>query len=100
MPQSSRLRGRGEGLTGTAGLYPMSRCKEDSEQIIEGRKMSSVAFRESPLTIPTYVIGEPEKNPVFYTGRTYQGAKGPVYPTHFWTSSHAIVRTSRTARCL
>jgi tetratricopeptide (TPR) repeat protein len=32
------------------------------------------------LVIPTYPVGDPEKNPVFYSGRTYQGAKGPMYP--------------------
>jgi len=35
---------------------------------------------EEPLVIPTYRIGRPDPNPIFYTGRAYQGAKGPVYP--------------------
>jgi len=35
---------------------------------------------EQEVTIPTYRIGEPEKDPIFYSGRSYQGAKGPVYP--------------------
>ncbi|HUW82134.1 MAG TPA: DUF5107 domain-containing protein [Phycisphaerae bacterium] len=37
-------------------------------------------IRQEPLTIPTYRVGEPEKNPIFYTGRGYQGAKGVAYP--------------------
>lgn len=37
------------------------------------------AWKE-PLVIPTYAPGQPERNPVFYGGRAYQGAKGPVYP--------------------
>ena len=35
---------------------------------------------ESPLRIPTYPVGPAEPNPMFYAGREYQGAKGPVYP--------------------
>lgn len=35
---------------------------------------------EQDITIPTYRSGEPEKDPIFYNGRSYQGAKGPVYP--------------------
>jgi hypothetical protein len=31
-------------------------------------------------TIPTYPIGDPELNPMFFSGRAYQGAKGRVYP--------------------
>ncbi|MEW6456815.1 MAG: DUF5107 domain-containing protein [Acidobacteriota bacterium] len=33
-----------------------------------------------PLTIPTYIVKSPDLNPMFYSGRAYQGAKGPVYP--------------------
>ncbi len=33
-----------------------------------------------PLVIPTYPVGAPELNPIFYSGRGYQGAKGPIYP--------------------
>jgi tetratricopeptide (TPR) repeat protein len=35
---------------------------------------------EEPLTIPTYPVGPPEPNPMFYAGREYQGAQGPIYP--------------------
>ena len=41
---------------------------------------SWVKMWEEPLTVPTYDIGPPERNPIFYSGRGYQGAKGPVYP--------------------
>ncbi|HET6427846.1 MAG TPA: DUF5107 domain-containing protein, partial [Phycisphaerae bacterium] len=37
-------------------------------------------IHEEPLTLPTYVIGPPERHAIFYTGRAYQGARGPVYP--------------------
>jgi len=35
---------------------------------------------EEPLVVPTYAVGPAEPNPMFYAGREYQGAKGPVYP--------------------
>ncbi|MHC4728199.1 MAG: DUF5107 domain-containing protein, partial [Planctomycetota bacterium] len=41
---------------------------------------STVKIYEEPLVIPTYEIGQPDPNPRFYTGRTYQGAQGRVYP--------------------
>lgn len=41
---------------------------------------AEVRLTEATVVIPTYVAGPPEKNPVFYTGRAYQGAKGMVYP--------------------
>jgi len=39
-----------------------------------------VILREEPLEIPTYEVGPPEAHPIFYDGRAYQGAQGPVYP--------------------
>ena len=39
------------------------------------------------LTIPTYRTGEPEKDPIFYSGRSYQGAKGPSIPIRCWINS-------------
>jgi len=35
---------------------------------------------EEKLVIPTYAVGPAEPNPIFFNGRAYQGAKGPVYP--------------------
>src|ERR1700730_11411653 len=32
------------------------------------------------ITIPTYKIGAPEKNPMFLEKRVYQGSSGVVYP--------------------
>lgn len=43
----------------------------------------AVSVRRETLTIPTYLTGPPERNPMFYFGRAYQGAKGPVYPYPF-----------------
>jgi len=41
---------------------------------------STVKTWEEPLVIPTYEVGKADPNPRFYTGRTYQGAQGRVYP--------------------
>jgi tetratricopeptide (TPR) repeat protein len=35
---------------------------------------------EEQVTIPTYGLGEPEKNPMFLEKRVYQGSSGVVYP--------------------
>ncbi len=32
------------------------------------------------VVIPTYEVGEPEKNPIFLENRVYQGSSGVVYP--------------------
>ena len=32
------------------------------------------------VTIPTYEVGKPEKNPIFLEKRVYQGSSGAVYP--------------------
>ncbi len=39
-----------------------------------------VSFKEDSITLPTYAPGGYDKNPLFYTGRVYQGAQGRVYP--------------------
>ena len=37
------------------------------------------AWKET-VTIPTYEVGQPEKNPIFLEKRVYQGSSGVVYP--------------------
>ena len=39
-----------------------------------------VSVSEEPVVMPTYEIGPADINPFFFTGRTYQGAAGHVYP--------------------
>jgi hypothetical protein len=45
-----------------------------------GSEPAPVRAWEAPMTIPTYPVGPAEPNPMFYAGRGYQGAQGPVYP--------------------
>ena len=57
----------------------------------------SVRVREEPLTLPTYAMGAPDRNPVFVERRSYQGADAPVYPYPMWdaVSDRKIDRTYR-----
>jgi len=43
----------------------------------------SVVAKIEPHIIPTYPVGAPEKNPVFFEKRVYQGSNGKVYPVPF-----------------
>jgi hypothetical protein len=44
--------------------------------------MSDYAVKvwEEKVVIPTYGIGKPDKNPMFFEKRVYQGTSGAVYP--------------------
>ncbi|QTE22602.1 DUF5107 domain-containing protein [Polaribacter cellanae] len=42
--------------------------------------MNAVKVWKEKVVIPTYEVGEPEKNPVFLENRVYQGSSGKVYP--------------------
>ncbi len=41
---------------------------------------ASVRVWEEPIMIPTYGVGPPEPNPMFYTHESYQGAQKRIYP--------------------
>lgn len=41
---------------------------------------STVKVWEESLTLPTYKIDPPDKNPIFYVPNAYQGAKKVIYP--------------------
>ncbi|MBL0745518.1 DUF5107 domain-containing protein [Chryseolinea lacunae] len=43
-------------------------------------RKTTVEVWEEQITIPTYGIGKPEKNPIFSEKRVYQGSSGVVYP--------------------
>ena len=40
----------------------------------------TVSIWQENVTIPTYGIGKPDKNPMFFEKRVYQGSSGVVYP--------------------
>jgi len=42
--------------------------------------VSTVKVWETNIVIPTYLVGAPEPNPMFYFGRQSQGAQAPIYP--------------------
>lgn len=42
--------------------------------------MGEVRIWEEQVTIPTYEVGEPDRNPMFLEKRVYQGSSGKVYP--------------------
>lgn len=42
--------------------------------------MEAVRIWEEETIIPTYEVGEPDKNPMFLEMRVYQGSSGRVYP--------------------
>ena len=44
---------------------------------------AAVKAWEEKLVVPTYPADAPERAPMFYEGRAYQGAKGAVYPYPF-----------------
>jgi len=53
-------------------------CSSCSEQVLN--KYDPVQIYKEEIVIPTYLLGEPEKNPIFYTPTNYQGAKRKIYP--------------------
>lgn len=40
----------------------------------------SVKVWEEPLTLPTYLVKPPDKNPMFFRNQSYQGASRYIYP--------------------
>ncbi|GAA4729321.1 DUF5107 domain-containing protein [Flavisolibacter ginsenosidimutans] len=43
-------------------------------------EQSSVSVWKETVVIPTYEVGVPDKNPMFFENRVYQGSSGVVYP--------------------
>jgi tetratricopeptide (TPR) repeat protein len=44
------------------------------------QNITDVKIYEQPISIPTFQVGEPELNPMFYVPANYQGAQYRVYP--------------------
>ena len=42
--------------------------------------MESAKIWEEQILIPTYEVGEPDRNPMFLENRVYQGSSGKIYP--------------------
>ncbi|MBO0360556.1 DUF5107 domain-containing protein [Hymenobacter sp. BT186] len=40
----------------------------------------TVSVWQETVSIPTYAVGKPDKNPMFFEKRVYQGSSGAVYP--------------------
>ncbi|NWG12832.1 MAG: DUF5107 domain-containing protein [Acidobacteria bacterium] len=57
------------------GLLLLAECALPADEAT-----SAVRAWEEKISIPTYLAGEPEPNPIFYFGRASQGAEGRVYP--------------------
>jgi tetratricopeptide (TPR) repeat protein len=47
------------------------------------KNVAKVTSLREKLTLPTYGVGTPEKNPAFFEKRVYQGSCGKVYPVPF-----------------
>ena len=45
-----------------------------------------VKIWEEAVSMPTYLVDEPDRIPRFYEGRAYQGAQGRVYPYPIYES--------------
>ena len=52
--------------------------------------MDGVKIWEEDVVIPTYEIGDPDKNPMFLENRVYQGSSGKIYP---YPTTQKISRT-------
>jgi tetratricopeptide (TPR) repeat protein len=48
--------------------------------VAAGAFAGSVEMAEEAMTIPTYRLGAAERNPMFYTRESYQGAQKRIYP--------------------
>jgi hypothetical protein len=44
---------------------------------------SKVTSKKERIVLPTYDLGRPEINPLFFEKRVYQGSSGKVYPVPF-----------------
>lgn len=58
----------------------MKRIDSDFFNALRSNRTDKVTAWNEKITIPTYRIGKPEKNPMFLEKRIYQGSSGVVYP--------------------
>lgn len=60
--------------------------------------MEGARIWEEQVVIPTYEIGEADKNPIFLDKRVYQAAQAKSIPTPRWRRSAMSRRTRFTRR--
>ena len=51
--------------------------------IVDNALAGEVKCTRAPMALKTYEVGTPEKNPMFFEKRVYQGSCGKVYPVPF-----------------
>jgi tetratricopeptide (TPR) repeat protein len=72
-------------LTFSAGKFLVQKiAAQDVPQTelsqISDNSSDVVTIKLEPLVLPTYETAPPDTNPIFFTGRVYQGAQGHIYP--------------------
>jgi tetratricopeptide (TPR) repeat protein len=65
-------------------ISPLLLLKAASPQRPPAAKPAAVKVEQTTITLPTYLAGDPEPNPMFFFGRNSQGAEGRIYPYPFY----------------
>jgi len=63
------------------------------------QNQSTVKAWEEPLTLPTYLVDEPDVNPMFFNNQSYQGASRVIYP-YALQDNLSDVKENRTYKAL
>ncbi|MFC2123166.1 DUF5107 domain-containing protein [Bacteroidota bacterium] len=63
------------------------------------QKIQPVKVWEEPLTLPTYLVEDPDVNPMFFNNRSYQGASRVIYP-YAQQDNITNVKENRTYKAL
>ncbi len=62
-------------------IFYIIKMEKITEYLIKSTvENSEVKVWNEAIALPTYEIGQPEKNPIFLEKRVYQGSSGAVYP--------------------
>lgn len=74
----------GKTAAGRAAESTVESTAESTVESVSAPSTEQVSVSEEPLILPTYQIAPPDANAFFFTGRTYQGARGEIYPYPFY----------------